>query len=107
MEPRYLGARAIIARSFARIHETNLKKQGMLPLTFTDPADYERIDRDDRVDLVGLDELAPGQPVRAVVHRPDGTSFDLELRHTFSDDQIAWFRAGSALNLIRQRHHHG
>jgi aconitate hydratase len=104
MEPRYLGARAIIARSFARIHETNLKKQGLLPLTFVNPADYDRIGRDDRIDLLDLDHLAPGAPIQAVVHHPDGSEDRIELAHTFSSDQIEWFRAGSALNLIRERH---
>jgi aconitate hydratase len=105
MEPRFLGGRAIIARSFARIHETNLKKQGMLPLTFRDPADYERIGRDDRIELRGLDELAPGRPVEVVVHHPDGSTDGFEVAHTFSAEQVAWFRAGSALNVIRERHH--
>ncbi len=103
MEPRHLGGVAIIARSFARIHETNLKKQGMLPLTFQDPADYEKIREDDRVSLVGLKDLAPGSKVTMVIQHADGTTDEAVLVHTFSENQIEWFKAGSALNLIRQK----
>lgn len=103
MEPRHLGGVAIIARSFARIHETNLKKQGMLPLTFEDPADYDKIREDDRVSLLGLRDLAPGSKVRMVITHSDGTQEEVWLNHSFSENQIAWFKAGSALNLIRQR----
>lgn len=103
MEPRHLGGVAIIARSFARIHETNLKKQGMLPLTFEDPADYDKIREDDRVSLLGLRDLAPGSKVRMVITHSDGTQEEAWLNHSFSENQIAWFKAGSALNLIRQR----
>ncbi|MHB8190977.1 MAG: aconitate hydratase [Ferrimicrobium sp.] len=101
MEPRFLGARAIIARSFARIAETNLKKQGVLPLTFSDPAGYDQIGQDDTIDIVGLSELAPGHPVTAILRHPDGSSETLTLNHTLSEMHIAWFRAGSALNLIK------
>ena len=101
MEPRFRLGVVAIARSFARIHETNLKKQGMLPLTFIDPTDYDRIDEDDRLNVIGLNELAPGVPVTVEVNKPDGEQFSFETTHTFSDDQINWFISGSALNVIR------
>ena len=91
----------MIVRSFARIHETNLKKQGVLPLTFVDPADYDKVGEDDRISIVGLDRLAPDEPVTCVVQRPDGSTVDFATSHTLSLDQIEWFEAGSALNLIR------
>ena len=103
MSPRYLGAAAIIARSFARIHETNLKKQGVLPLTFADPADYERVRKDDRISILGLRDLAPGKDVEAVLHHADGSSERLRLRHSLTAEQSEWFKAGSALNLLKQR----
>jgi aconitate hydratase len=103
MEPRYLGCRAIIARSFARIHEANLKKQGVLALTFENSDDYERILAEDSVDIVGLAELAPGRPVRVVLRHADGRADEVPTMHTMSDEHIAWFKAGSALNLLRQR----
>ena len=103
MEPRFRGAKAVIARSFARIHETNLKKQGILPLTFADRDDYDRIGPEDRVSVVGLDSLAPNMPVEVVVTSPDGTTTSITTNHTYSANQIEWFKAGSALNLIRQR----
>ena len=103
MEPRFRGCAAVIARSFARIHETNLKKQGVLALTFADPDDYDRIDEDDRISVLGLADLAPGAPVQVQVAKPDGTTVDITAEHTLSLDQIEWFQAGSALNLIRQR----
>ena len=101
MEPRYMNGVAVIVRSFARIAEVNLKKQGVLALKFADPADYERILADDTVDIVGLAELAPGKPVKVVVHHADGTTEDITTTHTMSDEHIAWFRAGSALNVLR------
>jgi len=101
MEPRYMNGVAVIVRSFARIAEVNLKKQGVLALTFADPADYDRILADDTVDIVGLAELAPGNPVKVVVHHADGTTEDITTKHTMSDEHIAWFRAGSALNVLR------
>ena len=104
MEPRYLGARAVIARSFARIHETNLKRQGVLALTFADPDAYDEIGRDDEIAVTGLASLAPGQPVTCRLHRPDGSTLDLVCTHTLSEEHIAWFRAGSALNLFSRRH---
>jgi aconitate hydratase len=103
MEPRFRGCRAVIVRSFARIHETNLKKQGILPLTFADPADYGRVREDDRVDVVGLADLAPGRPVRVRLVHADGSVDEFDTNHTFSPEQIEWFRAGSALNLIRRQ----
>ncbi|MEZ4767310.1 MAG: aconitate hydratase [Caldilineales bacterium] len=101
MEPRHLGAAAIIVRSFARIHETNLKKQGVLPLTFADPADYDKIREDDRISLLGLAGLAPGSKVQMVITHSDGTTDEAVLNHTFSPNQIEWFKDGSALNQIR------
>ncbi len=103
LSPRLLGAAAIIARSFARIHETNLKKQGLLPLTFSDPADYDRIQEDDRISLLGLSELQAAKAVRCIVHHADGTTEELALNHSFADSQIAWFTAGSALNLFHKK----
>ena len=103
MEPRFMGAKAVIVRSFARIHETNLKKQGVLPLTFADPATYEEVGELDRISVLGLARLAPDQPVRCRIRRPDGSTLDFECTHTLSEEHIGWFRAGSALNLIRQR----
>ncbi|KAH6668597.1 aconitate hydratase [Plectosphaerella plurivora] len=100
LEPRHLGGLAIIVRSFARIHETNLKKQGMLPLTFADPADYEKIRPEDKVDLL-CTEIAPGKPMTLVVHPADGSdAFDIKLLHTFNEPQIEWFKNGSALNTM-------
>ena len=103
LSPRLLGGAAIIARSFARIHETNLKKQGLLALTFSDPADYDRIREDDRISLTGLQDLAPGLPVACVVTHSDGTSETLSLNHSYGASQLAWFRAGAALNLLHQQ----
>ena len=103
MEPRFRLGRAILARSFARIHETNLKKQGVLALTFADPADYDRVQEDDRISVVGLADLAPGRPVRIVLRHADGSSEEIETLHTMNEQQIEWFRAGSALNLIRRK----
>ena len=103
MSPRFLGAVAIVARSFARIHESNLKKQGVLPLTFTDPADYERVREADRMSLLGLAALAPGASIAAMLHHADGTTEPLTLHHSLNVEQIAWFKAGSALNLLRSQ----
>jgi aconitate hydratase len=103
MEPRFRGCRAVICRSFARIAETNLKKQGVLPLWFADPATYDQIDEDDRISVLGLADLAPDAPVRCQINKPDGTVVEFEATQTFSPEQIGWFRAGSALNIIRQR----
>jgi aconitate hydratase len=100
LSPRLLGGVAVIARSFARIHESNLKKQGLLALTFSDPAHYDRIREDDRISLVGLGELAPGKPVTCVVRHADGASETLSLNHSYGSTQVEWFRRGSALNLF-------
>ncbi|MES2766994.1 MAG: aconitate hydratase [Bacteroidota bacterium] len=99
MEPRHLNGRAIIVKSFARIHETNLKKQGMLPLTFVDPTDYDKIQEDDRVSLM-IETLQPGQLMTAIIKHGDGSTETIQLRHTFNEGQIGWFKAGSAINLI-------
>ena len=103
LSPRLQGGVAVIARSFARIHESNLKKQGLLALTFENPADYERVREDDRVSLLGLADLAPGKPVTCVLAHADGTTTTLALRHSFSAPQVAWFHAGAALNLVGGR----
>lgn len=100
MEPRHLGGKAIIVKSFARIHETNLKKQGMLPLTFADPSDYDKILENDKFNIIGLSELTPGKQIDAVIIHDDGTSVEIKLNHTMNENQIEWFKAGSALNLI-------
>jgi aconitate hydratase len=100
MEPRYMGGRAIIVRSFARIHEANLKKQSVLALTFADPDDYERVLADDSVDIVGLSELAPGRPVTVILRHRDGGVDEIVTTHTMSEEHIEWFKAGSALNLL-------
>jgi aconitate hydratase len=101
MEPRHLGAKAVIVRSFARIHETNLKKQAVLPLTFVDPADYDRVQEDDRVALSGITELAPGSTLQLTLTHGDGSTDAFEVAHTLNEEQIDWFKAGSALNKIR------
>jgi aconitate hydratase len=100
LSPRLLGGAAVIARSFARIHESNLKKQGLLALTFQNQDDYERIREDDRISLLDLQAMTPGKPVRCIVHHADGTTATLPLNHSFSASQLNWFRAGSALNLV-------
>jgi len=102
MEPRFRGGVVIITRSFARIHETNLKKQGMVPLTFADPATYDQIGEDDRINVADLPPK-PGQNVRCQIVKPDGTTIDFEGVHTFSDEQVEWFLAGSALNVVRRK----
>jgi aconitate hydratase len=101
MEPRYMGGRAVIVRSFARIHEANLKKQGVLALTFSNPLDYERVLVDDTIDIVGLADLAPGKRVTVVLHHANGKRDEIETTHTMSDEHIGWFKAGSALNVLR------
>ena len=103
MSPRHLGAAAIVARSFARIHESNLKKQGLLPLTFTDPLDYDRIREGDRISLLGLSGLGPASKVTARIQHGDGSEEEIELRHTLNSEQVEWFKAGSALNRLRAR----
>ncbi len=101
MEPRFLGVRAIIVKSFARIHETNLKKQGMLGLTFANPADYDKVLEDDTIDILGLTEFAPGKQLTVGLHHADGTKEEFPVNHTYNQQQIEWFKAGSALNIIR------
>jgi aconitate hydratase len=103
LSPRLLGGAAVIARSFARIHESNLKKQGLLALTFPDPADYDKIREDDRLSLVGLQDLAPGKPVTCIVKHADGTSETLQLNHSYGASQVQWFKLGSALNMFHQQ----
>jgi aconitate hydratase len=103
MSPRLLGAAAVITRSFARIHESNLKKQGVLPLVFSDPADFDKVQEHDRISIRGLDRLAPGHPVVVVLHHADGGEEELEARHSLNAEQVEWFRAGSALNVLRDR----
>lgn len=100
MEPRAQNGVAILVKSFARIHETNLKKQGMLPLTFADPKDYDKIREDDLIDILGLEDFKAGVPLTVVLHHSDGTEDSFKVNHTFSEGQIKWFKAGSALNLI-------
>ena len=101
MEPRHLGVRAILAKSFARIHETNLKKQGMLALTFANPTDYDKILENDVIDILGLENFTPGLPLHMVLHHADGSKDEIQVNHTYNESQIEWFKAGSALNLIR------
>ncbi len=101
MEPRFRLGVVAIARSFARIHETNLKKQGMVPLTFVNPADYDRIEEDDRISVRGLKSLSPGNTVEVNAQKPNGDTFSFETTHTFSEEQLKWFISGSALNVIR------
>ncbi|MBN1299920.1 MAG: aconitate hydratase [Melioribacteraceae bacterium] len=100
MEPRHLGGKAIIVKSFARIHETNLKKQGMLPLTFDNPSDYDKVQEDDKLSITGLTEFAPGKQLKLIIRHSDGSTDEALLNHTFNENQIKWFKAGSALNLI-------
>jgi aconitate hydratase len=101
MEPRHLGVRAILVRSFARIHETNLKKQGMLGLTFANKTDYDKILEDDVIDIVGLKDFTPGQPLTVVLHHLYGEPEEILVNHTYNEPQIEWFKAGGALNVIR------
>jgi aconitate hydratase len=101
MEPRFLGVRAILVKSFARIHETNLKKQGMLALTFDNPSDYDLIKEDDSIDILGLETFSPGSPLSVVLNHADGTKDTIKVNHTYNEGQIGWFKAGSALNLIK------
>jgi len=102
MEPRHLGVRVVLVKSFARIHETNLKKQGMLALTFNNNDDYEKILEDDTIDVIGLTTFAPGVPLTVVAHHKDGTKDEIVANHTYNQQQIEWFKAGSALNIIRK-----
>jgi aconitate hydratase len=101
MEPRFLNVKAVIVKSFARIHETNLKKQGVLTLTFSDKEDYNKIRENDKIDIVGLKNFAPGKQLTVVLNHSDGNKETISAKHSYNDAQIAWFKAGSALNLIR------
>ena len=103
MEPRHLGVRVVLTKSFARIHETNLKKQGMLALTFAEKADYDKIQEDDTVDVIGLTEFTPGQPLLLSFTHKDGTKDMVTANHTYNQQQIEWFKAGGALNIIRKQ----
>jgi aconitate hydratase len=100
MSPRFLNVKVVITKSFARIHETNLKKQGILALTFADPKDYEKIEQQDRISVTGLTRLAPGKPVQVTIHKADGKSLTIQANHSITEQQIAWFKAGSALNAL-------
>ncbi len=100
MSPRFLNVRVVITKSFARIHETNLKKQGILALTFADPRDYDKIEQQDRISVTGLNNLAPGKPVQVIIHKADGTTHTIQTNHSITEQQIAWFKAGSALNAL-------
>jgi aconitate hydratase len=102
MEPRFLGVRAILVKSFARIHETNLKKQGMLALTFSNKEDYDLVLEDDSIDILGLVTFEPGTPLQVVLHHKDGSSNTISVNHTYNENQIEWFKAGAALNIIRR-----
>jgi Aconitase A len=103
MEPRYLGVRVVLVKSFARIHETNLKKQGMLALTFKNKEDYNMILEDDTLDLINLNEFSVGKSIKIKITHSDGSSDIINCNHTYNTSQIEWFRAGSALNLIRSK----
>ena len=103
MEPRHLGVRVVLTKSFARIHETNLKKQGMLALTFADKADYDKIQEDDSIDVIGLTNFTPGTPLTLVLTHKDGSTDSIHANHTYNQQQIEWFKAGGALNIIRKQ----
>ncbi|MCO4292098.1 aconitate hydratase [Solitalea sp. MAHUQ-68] len=103
MEPRHLGVRVVLTKSFARIHETNLKKQGMLGVTFANPADYDKIQENDVIDIIGLTEFAPGKQLTVVLHHADGSTEQFAVNHTYNEQQIEWFKAGGALNIIRKQ----
>ncbi|MCG3778040.1 MAG: Aconitate hydratase A [Nitrospira sp.] len=100
MSPRFLNVKVVLTKSFARIHETNLKKQGILALTFADPKDYEKIEQQDRISVMGLNSLTPGKSVQVTIHKADGASLTIQANHSITDQQIAWFKAGSALNAL-------
>jgi aconitate hydratase len=103
MEPRFRGCAAVLVRSFARIHETNLKKQGVIALTFADPATYDQIELGDTISIGGLADLVPDGSVPCTINKTDGSTIAFTANHTLSDEQIEWFKAGSALNVIRQK----
>jgi aconitate hydratase len=101
MEPRHLGVRAVLVKSFARIHETNLKKQGMLALTFVNKSDYEKIQENDNINIIGLTTFSPGTSLTLLFKHSDGTQDEIKANHTYNAQQIEWFKAGGALNIIR------
>jgi len=103
LEPRYLGGKAVIVKSFARIHETNLKKQGVLPLTFADPADYDKISHDDVLTIAGLTTFTPGVPLKLKIKKSNSSEHEITLNQTFNEEQIHWFKAGSALNYMKSQ----
>jgi aconitate hydratase len=103
MSPRWLGCRVAIARTFARIHQSNLKKQGVLPLTFANPADYDLVEEADKISVLGLSQMAPGKPLKGRITHADGSTVDIVLNHTFNAEQIEWFKAGSALNALNSK----
>lgn len=100
MSPRFLGVKVVLTKSFARIHETNLKKQGILALTFANPTDYDQIEQEDRLSVTGLNELAPGKPIQVTIHKKDGKTVTIQANHSMTEQQIRWFKAGSALNAL-------
>jgi aconitate hydratase len=104
MEPRFLGVKVLLVKSFARIHETNLKKQGVLTLTFQDKEDYNKIREDDRIDITGLNKFAAGKRLTVTLNHADGTKEKFAANHSYNEAQIEWFKAGSALNIIRKSH---
>jgi aconitate hydratase len=103
MEPRHLGVRVVLVKSFARIHETNIKKQGMLALTFDNEADYDKVLEDDTFDTLDLDQFAPGRQITIRITHKDGSEDIIKTNHSYNENQIEWFKAGSALNLIRKQ----
>jgi aconitate hydratase len=103
MEPRHLGVKVVLVKSFARIHETNLKKQGMLGITFANPVDYDKVQEDDTIDIIGLDTFAEGTPLKVVLTHKDGSKDEFTVNHTYNAAQIEWYKAGSALNLIKKQ----
>ena len=103
MEPRYMGVAAVIVKSFARIHETNLKKQGILALTFTDKSDYAKIQEEDTFSIIELTDFQPEKPLYLIIHHSNGSDEEISMDHSFNENQIEWFKAGSALNLISQK----
>ena len=106
LEVRHLGGIAVVVKSFARIHETNLKKQGLLPLTFANPSDYDKVDPFDNVSIIGLKTFAPGKSLTLRLHKKSGEIVDIPVNHTFNENQIEWFKAGSALNRMAEQHAH-
>ena len=103
MSPRYLGCVSVITKSLARIHETNLKKQGILALTFSNPDDYNKIQEDDKISLIGLNSIEPHKPVKCLIKHKDGTNIEISLNHSYNKSQIEWFKAGSALNVLKNK----